>query len=502
MSPPAEGQLESGHGPARNALFSMAGQSISAVFTTVLTLFLLRKLGPEDYGVFALVISVGTIALLISDFGISASAARFTAEAPEDRNHAAAVLRSALGLKLVASILMMAAIFVLAPVIADAYDTPEMTLPLRLVSIAVAAQGFGGLFLTWFTALGRISLNLRYAIVESAFETTASIALVLGGAGVAGAAAGRAVGFGIAGLFAIYLAAQVVGWNSLRHPGERGFHAQRIFRYGAVLVVINGAFAVLDRIDVLIIGAFLGPASAGMFEAAARILTLLQYPGIAVGAGFSPRLAVGRRTTEDKQRYEQAFRMSVLLYLLMAAPTLVWAEPIVGLLLGSAYSDSAAVLQALTPTVIFLGLGQVLATGVDYIGQARRRMPLAIGALVINTVIDLILVPRMGITAGALGSGVALAFYVGGHIRILQQAVGVSFRPALLALLRGSLAFAVAALILFAFGTDHLNPIAWVLGPAFAAVGFVATLVGVGELSPRDVTSGVRLVRTRLLPGT
>jgi O-antigen/teichoic acid export membrane protein len=497
----SSGDLATGHGPARNTLFSFASQVIGAVFTMGLTLFLVRKLGPTNYGVLALAVSVGVVLLLVSDFGIPHAAARFTAEDPTDRVHVAAVLRTALGLKLIASAVMVIALVLFAPLIADAFGTDELTLPLRLMAIAVAAQGIGGLFLAWFTALGRISLNLRYAVVESTFETASSVSLVLLGGGAAGAVAGRAIGFTVAGILAAALAVRLAGWPAMRAASERGFPAREIAGYGVVLVLINTAIAIFGRLDVLIIGAILGPAPAGQYDAADRITTFLMYPGIAVAAGFAPRLARGRGSIGDPALFMRSFRYTLLFYLFLAAPTLVWAKPIVGLLLGDAFSGSASVLAALAPAVVLFGTGEVLAVGVNYLGAARSRVPLAIGALLINAVIDVILVPEIGITAGAIGTGVALVVYVGGHIRICQRTMGVSFANLIPTAARGLAAAAVAAGVLFAFGTEHLSILDWVAGAILAPLGFLSVLVLLRELKPDELRTAMGLIRRQLRRG-
>ena len=54
-----------------------------------------------------------------------------------------------------------------------------------------------GFYRTAFEAIGRVRLNLRLVFSESAVEAGASIALVLAGAGVVGAAFGRAIGYGV-----------------------------------------------------------------------------------------------------------------------------------------------------------------------------------------------------------------------------------------------------------------------------------------------------------------
>ena len=64
----------------RNAAFAVGVKLVGSVFTAVLTMFLVRYLGPAEYGVFALAMSVGGLVLIPSDLGISHSAARFIAE--------------------------------------------------------------------------------------------------------------------------------------------------------------------------------------------------------------------------------------------------------------------------------------------------------------------------------------------------------------------------------------------------------------------------------------
>jgi O-antigen/teichoic acid export membrane protein len=497
LSAESGGDLAPGHGPIRNTFFSLISRILSAAFTIVLTLFLVRKLGPTGYGVLALAVSIGTILLLVSDLGITLSSSRFAAEKPRDRAHAAGVLRTALWLKLIASSVATVVLVLIAPLLADAFDTPALTLPLRLIAIAAAAQGFGGVIGAWFTSLGRVSNTLGYTLVESSVETTASICLVLLGSGAAGAVAGRAIGYTVAAILVAALAIRLVGWPAMREA-RKGFPARQIAAYGVALLIIDGVFVIFDRVDVLIIGALLSSTSAGVFEAAFRILLFLTYPAFAVGAGFTPRLAEGQRTETETARFMNALRYMILVYLLLAAPVLVWATPIVGLMLGDGYSGSAAVLRAMAPALILTGLAPVLAGAANFLGEARRRVPLAIGALLVNIVIDLILVPRIGIVAGAIGTSAAYVLYTGGHVWICERALGVRFSRLLPTVGRGLIAGAVAALALFAMGTHHLSPLEWIAGSALALTGFVTALVLLRELSLQELRAALNLLRASL----
>ena len=87
----------------RNTAFALASQIATATFTAILTIVLVRVLGPEDYGVFALAISVASLVFLPADFGISQSTARFVAERRGDRGLVAEVMADGLKLKAAAS---------------------------------------------------------------------------------------------------------------------------------------------------------------------------------------------------------------------------------------------------------------------------------------------------------------------------------------------------------------------------------------------------------------
>ncbi len=486
MDDPTGDLLSPGQAPSRNTLYALIQQMLGAGFTAALTLFLVRELGPHEYGILALAASIGTIVLMLSDFGISTSAARYVAEDSRSRSHAAAVLRTAIGLKLLIVALTTVILVALAPVLADAFGTSALTWPIRLMALAVAAQGFGSLLITMFTAMGRVSLGFGYTLVESSVEAFTAAALVLAGAGAAGAIAGRAIGFATAAVLAFVLVVRLIGRPAIRASKGKGFPRRRIATYGFALLVIEGAFAIFDRVDVLVIGAMLGSTAAGLFEAPIRLVTLIKYPALAIAAGFTPRLA-GDRDHDEVERFLAALRIALLFYLFAATAVLVWAKPIVDLLLGSSYGESVAVLRACAPVVIFSGLSPILASAANYLGEAHRRVPLALAALGLNVAIDLVLVPRIGIVAGAIGTGIALLVYTVGHMRICARALERSFRPLLPTLATGLLGGFAAGIVLFLIGTGSVGPIGWLIAVVCSPAAYVGVLMATGEVTVSEL---------------
>jgi hypothetical protein len=119
----------------------------------VLTIYLVRALGPPGYGVFALAVGLGSLLTLPSDFGISSSTARFVAEHRGDRRVVAALVGDAFRLKLVIALVVCAGLFAGADLIASAYDNPSLAWPLKGVAVALFGQNLMMLFAGTFVAL-------------------------------------------------------------------------------------------------------------------------------------------------------------------------------------------------------------------------------------------------------------------------------------------------------------------------------------------------------------
>jgi O-antigen/teichoic acid export membrane protein len=459
----------------------------TAAITAVVTLVLGRVLGPTEYGYFALAMAVSTIAVFLSDLGITAATPRFLAERAQSRPAVRAVLFDALRMKLLAAVPICAALAALAGPIANAFDTPQAAWPLRGMAIVVLTQGLF-LFVTGaFEALGRISVNLRIVSAESVVEGTAMVLLVALGTGATGAAFGRAIGYSVGVGIALAFIWRVVG---RRQPGDErhsGLRPRDIARYAGALLVIDGIFRLFSQIDVLLIGALLnGGRAVGLFEIPIMLAWFLHYPAGAIASAVAPRLARREDRPPDLAVFARALRYIVALQGIFLAPIVVWAEPILVHLLGAKYRDSAEVLRALAPFILLAGPAMLVTVGVNYMGEAGRRIPLALLMLAANIAIDVVLLPEIGIVAGAIGNDVAYAIWVPGHMWILHRLIGLDLRPQALVILRATVAAAVAAVPLLLIGTD-VGIVVLVLGGALACAVYLVALRVIGELARDDI---------------
>jgi O-antigen/teichoic acid export membrane protein len=476
---------------SRNAAFAFAAQLATAAFTGAVTIFLVRELGPSAYGVFALALGFASIALLPADFGITQSAARFIAERRGDTEAVADVLVNALRLKLAATSAFALLLVALAGPIASLYDAPSLEGPLRWVALSLLGQSVMLLFSNAFVALGRISTSFRLIFSESAIEATSIVTLVLIFGGAGAATAGRAVGYVAGALIGAILAIRLLGRQAFAR--RRGAPStRRLARYAGALLVIDASYAFYGQVDLLLVGALLGTSAAGIYGAPVKLTTFLHYPGLAAANAVAPRMARHPDHPPDIESFERALRYLVIFQAALVAPMLVWAEPITDLLLGSGYEESADVLRALAPLVFLKGFAPLLSLSVNYVGEARRRVPIAIALVVMSAGLGVAGIEAFGVVGAAIGVDIAFTFYVAAHLWLCRSIIGVPLRPLLVTFLRAAAAAAAFAAVLFAIGTGELTAAAWIAGGLGGTLAFVAVLVGSREITAGELTGTVR----------
>lgn len=486
---------------SRGASYALVAQMVGAVLTAILTIYLGRALSAAQYGYFTFALSVVAIAILLSDLGVTASTDRFLAEHRDRPSAAAAVFRTALRLKLQIAVPASLLLVVLASPLCDAFGISQAAWPLRVSALALLGQSLYSLFLGAFISLGKIRYNVVLATTESVFEALATIALVLAGAAATGAALGRAVGYAAGLIAAVLVARRTIGnLRSGRRERERELISPRqILSYAGPLLVVEAAFRVFSSVDILLIAALVGgSAKVAAFGLAMRLTIFLEYPSAAVTSAVAPRLA--RREdgeVRDISLLTRSMRYLTMLQMLFTVPLIVWSEGIVHLIFGDKYPEAASVLRALAPYVFISGLAQLTTLSVNYLGEARRRVPLALVMLAVNVVIDVLLLPRIGIVGGAIGTSAAYAVWVPAHILILRRRIGLPLAPLVRTTMRVFLAGGAMLALLALLGTGNVGVVTMLVGALVGPLVYAIALFALGELNAADIAIARRVLSRR-----
>ncbi len=468
------------------------------MFTGGLTLYLVRALGASGYGIYALAMSIGTLVLFPAGLGLPWSVGRFLADHREDLAQLRAILLLGIKLQAVAGTVASVILFGLAGPLADAFDRPHLGWPLRWVALSILAQAMFGFVTSAVTSVRRVSIALWMAIIESVVEAGTSAGLVLGGGGVAGASLGKAVGYGVAAVLGLYLTTRLLA--GLRSSGPAvnvRVGARAITRYAGAMLIVDVTWSAISQIDVLLVGALLSSAAVGSFGAVLRILILLGYLGLAFSSGIAPRLSlVGG--SPDIAAFQQGLRYLIVIQGLAIAPLLVWASPMTALLLGPGYHSAPAILRVLTVQAFVSAPAALVSVGVTYLGEARRRVPIVLGTLILGLAATYVLIQTIGVVGAAIGDDIVQVAYIAAHLWIVSRMITLDMRALGVSLLRTLAAAGAMALPLLAFGTGRLSAIAWVIGLVLGISAYLGVLLLTREITADELRSAVAATRRRL----
>ncbi len=177
----------------------------------------------------------------------------------------------------------------------------------------------------------------------------------------------------------------------------------RLLRESWPLMLRLFAIAIYMRLDQVLIGQILGDAQVGVYAAAARVSEVWYLALTAATQATAPRFAALR--AQDPRLYEQRlvlvmrilFRGSVLVgaVISLAAP---W---IIRLLYGAPFAGATPVLVLHVWAGVFVAIGLVASTWLVNERLVHYGLMQAVAGAVVSVVINLVLIPRIGIIGAA-----------------------------------------------------------------------------------------------------
>lgn len=162
------------------------------------------------------------------------------------------------------------------------------------------------------------------------------------------------------------------------------------------------------RLDLFLVNFFLGPAAAGIYTVAIRLVEQLWMVSQAVSIVIFPRLSAIYGTQTDKNAYTPILARSVMWLTLLGSVALALiADPLIDFLFGPEFALANPALLILLPGIILFSCGRVLANDVAARGLVTLNLALAGLVLIINTIANLILIPQIGLIGAAIATTIA-----------------------------------------------------------------------------------------------
>ncbi|MHB1587481.1 MAG: flippase [Acidiferrobacteraceae bacterium] len=387
----------------RNTGWLVADKALRLIVSLFVTAWVARYLGPQGYGLFNYAAALVALLGAISALGLEGILVR---EFVRDQTNAVDLLGTALALRLVGGLGVLAASFLLAFWLQP--GNYELRVLVGVLASGSVFQAFD-VFDQWFqsqllskrTVLAKNIAFLVMAVVKVVLILMRAPLLAFAWAVAAESALGA---------LTIALAYEYRG-GSLRSLRVHLAMARKLIGESWPLIISGMAIGIYMRIDQVMLGQMLGNAAVGIYSAATRLTEFSYIIPTMIVASASPALFSLRNTNEALflQRLEQLLRVLTALALAIALPTTLLSTLIIRLLYGNSYAESATVLavHVWAAVFVFSGVAQhswFLAEGLVKLTAVRT----VIGALA-NIGLNLVMIPRYGPVGAAVATLVSFA---------------------------------------------------------------------------------------------
>lgn len=402
---------------------AFVGRVVSVVSGAILTVALARLLEPDEYGLLYLAISVFGTIMLFSKLGIAKSAARYIAEYKEtDPGQLRHILRFGIILNFGTITLVCVVLLVTYEYIAQLIGEPALA-PFLLFGV-------------FFIALGTILAFVRVSLQGfEAIEATATLRIIDRGSRLVFTLGLLVLGYGaigaLVGYILAYLLTVLVGVVYLYRRYYRDFSTgvveaglkRRIAEYAVPLTVTNTADVLDKRIDTILVGFFIGPVAVAYYTIGKQVVEFVGTPMSALGFTLSPtyeaQKAKGNPGTAARI-FEEALSYGLLFYIPAAAGLILVAKPLVELVFGSEYLGAIPVVQVLAVYALLQSVTKVTSNGLDYLGRARERAIVKGISAVLNVILNVIFIPRIGVVGAAIATVVTYSMYTLANVYIIH----------------------------------------------------------------------------------
>jgi O-antigen/teichoic acid export membrane protein len=364
-----------GRSLAVNTLHAATGRVAAVLVWLLFTPMILRGLGPQGFGVWALFFALtGQLAAL--DFGLVQGTLRHVAAARERGDHEEAGAFATLALLgyFVLGLLWVAVLALLAGPILAWLRIPTA----NGITLALTAQ----------QALG-IPFVLRHGWGLRGLVINVGIAWMLGL---------------ILGLILLPMTAPGFRWAG---PARSLRHLREALKFGGPMQLTSILWTLNLQVDKLLLARYVSLGAVATYELGARVAqSAFTFPQLLLAAVLPTAAALhaGERADRLRELHDRVGRYVLTAVAITLAALLGSADRLYLVWLGPTHVDAALVLRWLAVTAALLltaGTGSVVARG---IGRTDLETWYHVAGLAVHLTLSLLLLPRIGLLGALIGS--------------------------------------------------------------------------------------------------
>jgi len=415
----------------KGAIIALVGRVGGRGLLLLGQVMLARLLGPAEFGLFALGWTVVQMGSAIAPLGLHRGVVRYGAELwQKDDGRFRALLRQCLGLTALLGGIAGLLLFGTTPWLAvTVFQKPDLENVFRWIALGL---GFATI-LRVGAAATRVSQRMQFSVLAEDVAPPAVLLLVAGilvglaGWGLTGAVLAAISGF-VAGTGLVFVFLRRLYGPTPRAAASVSLPARELLMF-SLPASLAGIFTMITlRMDRLLVGYFLPASEVGIYQAASQAAMLSAIILGGFNAIFAPMIAKMYHSGQ-LARLQELFKVSTKWGLYVSLPLFlvlaVAPDEVMKLVFGEAYADGAVPMLIMAGAQLFNAATGAVGLMLIMTGHPKRWMVLSALSFLLNVVLGVVLIPRLGIAGAAMAVVCSVALLFGGGLMEVRRLLGL-----------------------------------------------------------------------------
>jgi O-antigen/teichoic acid export membrane protein len=380
-----------GAGPVkRHSLISFISNVGVSGIGYLATIYIAHSIGAAPLGVFFLFLAYWNFLNLLADGGIGGAAIQRISEGHDQDEYFSA--------QIALRIVFLAATLLIILLAAVLNVTPDLQGILILLVIALVVGSIAGIFSTGVYGRGKVGVSQIAELVNVIVKVVLQI-----GAVYLGFSAGGIIGGFIAGIAAgAVVNARFLDLHIRRFSRD---HVRSLFSYSSWAFLSGATAVIVGYADTILVGFFLDTTEVGLYRTAMQFSAIAAFIALSLRSTLYPKISRWNRDG-DTGPVETSLSRALTYSLFLAVPVLfgagILAEPIMYYIYGSSFTPATSALIILLASQIVMVFVTLETMSLGALNHPREVFRCAAAASVMLVGLDLLLIPRMGITGAAV----------------------------------------------------------------------------------------------------
>jgi len=371
--------------------------------------WVVRYLGPEQYGVYSYALSFVGLFTAVTTLGLDSIVIRNLSSEEWSEGE---VMGTAFGLRIGAAVVTMGAV---AATIFSVNDQWLTQLAVLIVSGQLVFKS-ADVFKLWFKSeiKSKYPVWVRSGVVM--VNSATQVAFIL-------------LGLPVLAFVVLYLAQSALKaagtYLMYQMVSERG-RVRWTFRWGAARMMMQDAWplilaglsvGVYMKIDQVMLGEMVGESAVGVYATAVKISELWYFIPTAIAGSVFPKVVSSKENASAevyRERMQAFYDAAALLSYLVILPVMLSAGPLITLLFGPEYSEAASILQVHIWAFLFVSLGVAQGKWLITENYTRFKMLASLFGAIVNVGLNALLIP----TYSGLGAAWATSLSYGASVYV------------------------------------------------------------------------------------